>query len=52
MEQTERATAAESCPDCHALVADLAAHEHWHSRIVSDIAKAVDRENKRRAAAG
>ena len=40
-----------SCPDCHALTDDLAAHERWHSRLVHDIAVAVDKENKRRDAA-
>ena len=40
-----------SCPDCHALTDDLAAHERWHSRVVHDIAVAVDKENKRRDAA-
>ena len=30
-----------TCPDCHALVADLVAHERWHTRIVADVAKAV-----------
>jgi hypothetical protein len=39
------------CPDCHALTADLSAHERWHSRLVHDIAVAVDKENKRRDAA-
>ncbi|WP_199905048.1 hypothetical protein [Nocardioides sediminis] len=38
----------QSCPDCRALTDDLAAHEAWHSRLVHDIAVAVDRENKRR----
>ncbi|MFC4783855.1 hypothetical protein ACT8ZV_05240 [Nocardioides sp. MAHUQ-72] len=37
------------CPDCHALVADLAAHAHWHSRLVADLAKAVEVEIGRRA---
>ena len=41
-----------SCPDCHALTDDLTAHERWHSRLVRDIAVAVDKENKRREAAG
>jgi hypothetical protein len=41
-----------ACPDCHALTDDLSAHERWHSRVVHDIAVAVDRENKRRGAAG
>ena len=36
----------ESCPDCHALVADLDAHKHWHSRLVSDLAHAVESEIK------
>ena len=36
-------TAGQSCPDCHALVADLQAHERWHTRLVSDLAKAVER---------
>ena len=40
-----------TCPDCHALTDDLAAHERWHSRLVRDIALAVTRENERRAAA-
>ena len=40
-----------ACPDCHALTDDLAAHERWHSRLVHDIAVAVDNENKRRDAA-
>ena len=46
MEQTDRPT----CPDCHALTDDLSAHESWHSRLVHDIAVAVDQENKRREA--
>ncbi len=40
-----------SCPDCHALTDDLAAHELWHSRVVHDIAVAVDKEKQRRDAA-
>lgn len=36
-----------ACPDCHALVADLAAHNRWHSRLVSDLATAVEKEIKR-----
>jgi hypothetical protein len=40
-----------SCPDCHALTDDLAGHERWHSRLIRDIAVAVDKENKRRDAA-
>ncbi|HEX6877889.1 MAG TPA: hypothetical protein VF165_19675 [Nocardioidaceae bacterium] len=40
----------ESCPDCHALVADLDAHKRWHSRLVSDIANAVEHEIQRASA--
>ena len=47
MEQSAQPTA---CPDCHALTDDLAGHERWHSRLVHDIAVAVDKENKRRDA--
>ena len=36
-----------ACSDCHALVADLAAHNRWHSRLVSDLATAVEKEIKR-----
>jgi hypothetical protein len=36
-----------ACPDCHALVADLTAHNRWHSRLVSDLATAVEKEIKR-----
>ena len=48
MQQSPQST---SCPDCHALTDDLEAHERWHSRLVHDIAVAVDKENKRRDAA-
>lgn len=41
---------ATTCPDCHALVSDLGAHTDWHRRVVSDIAKAVERYGDRRAA--
>ena len=37
-----------SCPDCHALVVDLEAHKRWHSRLVSDLAHAVDNEIRRK----
>jgi hypothetical protein len=37
-----------SCADCPAMTDDLAAHERWHSRLVHDLAVALDRENKRR----
>ena len=37
--------------DCHALTADLEAHKQWHSRLVHDIAIAVDRDVKRRVGA-
>ena len=40
---------AETCPDCKALVADLEAHERWHSRLVADLAGAVEKEIKRSA---
>jgi len=53
MEQTDQTQSPpDSCPDCHALVADLDAHKHWHSRLVADLAKAVDKERKRASAAG
>lgn len=48
MEKSAQSTA---CPDCHALTDDLVAHQHWHSRLVHDIAAAVNNENKRRDAA-
>ena len=38
------------CPDCHALVADLESHELWHSRLVADLARAVEKEIKRAVA--
>jgi len=44
-------TTPQSCPDCHALVSDLDAHKHWHSRLVANIANAVENEIKRTAAA-
>lgn len=34
----------ETCPDCSALVADLESHERWHSRVVADLARAVEKE--------
>ena len=40
-----------SCPDCHALVADLEAHERWHTRLVADVAKSVNQAIDRHAAA-
>ena len=46
MEQT---TEQSICPDCHAFVADLAAHKVWHSRLVASLAKAVEREISRAA---
>jgi hypothetical protein len=52
MEQTDQATPArDSCPDCHALVADLEAHERWHSRLVAYLATAVVKETQRGSAA-
>ena len=52
VEQTQQGTSAQQeCPDCHALAADLEAHKRWHSRLVHDIAIAVDRDVKRRVGA-
>jgi hypothetical protein len=52
VEQTQHVTpGAQECPDCHALAADLEAHKQWHSRLVHDIATAVDADVKRRVAA-
>ena len=42
----------ESCPDCRAMVADLEAHKRWHSRLVSDLAHAVENEIKRKQGSG
>jgi hypothetical protein len=39
----------QTCPDCHALVADLEAHETWHRRLVHDLALAVKQDADRRA---
>ena len=41
-----------TCPDCHALVADLEAHERWHTRLVADGAKAVRQALDRSAGSG
>jgi hypothetical protein len=38
-----------ACPDCHALVEDLDAHERWHVRLVTDLAKAVDKNLRSKA---
>ena len=51
MEQSTSPTA-ESCPDCHALVADAEGHRRWHSRLVKDLAIAVENEIKRTATSG
>ena len=52
MEQTQQENSdAQECPDCHALAADLEAHKHWHSRLVHDIADAVEKDAKRRVGA-
>jgi hypothetical protein len=37
-----------TCPDCHAVVTDLTAHERWHTRLVADVAKAVSQALERR----
>jgi len=42
----------ETCPDCSALVVDLDAHKRWHSRLISDLAKAVEAEIERTSASG
>lgn len=53
MEDTSQpAPRAETCPDCHALVADLEAHSRWHSRLVADLANAVEDEIRRASARG
>ena len=52
MEQTQQANAAaQECPDCHALAADLEAHKRWHTRLTHDIAAAVEKDAKRRVGA-
>ncbi|MBB5164165.1 hypothetical protein HNP02_004134 [Mycobacterium sp. AZCC_0083] len=52
MDHIQHETSAhQECPDCHALTADLEAHKQWHSRLVHDIATAVDRDLKRRVGA-
>jgi hypothetical protein len=52
VEQTQHEKSApRECPDCHALTADLEAHKQWHSRLVHDIATAVDRDVTRRVGA-
>lgn len=52
MEQSQHETStAQVCPDCHALAADLEAHKQWHSRLVRDIANAVNSEVTRRVGA-
>lgn len=38
-----------TCPDCHALVADLDGHRSWHTRLVADLAVAVEKEIARGA---
>lgn len=49
--ETTQASSAETCPDCRALVADLEVHSRWHSRLVADLANAVENEIKRTSAA-
>jgi hypothetical protein len=46
-DSTQRVPPGETCPDCKALVADLDAHELWHSRLVADLATAVERRIQR-----
>ena len=50
-EKNEGAPLGQPCPDCKALVADLDAHSRWHSRLVADIATAVENEIKRTSSA-
>ncbi len=52
MTQSDQPTSGSACPDCHAVVADLAAHERWHVRLVTDLAKAVRKDLGSRAAGG
>jgi hypothetical protein len=49
-DNNQPAQPADACPDCHALVADLEAHSRWHSRLVADLANAVEDEIKRASA--
>ena len=49
-EANQTSARGESCPDCHALVVDLDAHKRWHSRLVSDLAHAVESEIVRKQA--
>lgn len=49
-EANQTSARGESCPDCHALVVDLDAHKRWHSRLVSDLAHAVESEILRKQA--
>jgi hypothetical protein len=51
VEQDATPVAGDTCPDCHALVSDLDAHEAWHSRLVADLAKAVEKEIRHAATA-
>jgi hypothetical protein len=52
VEQTQQqGSAGRECPDCHAYVADLDAHARWHSRLVQDLAVAVDKDATRRVTA-
>jgi hypothetical protein len=45
---TDSTAGSTTCPDCHSLVADLTAHERWHTRLVADVAKAVSQALERR----
>jgi hypothetical protein len=47
---TEPTPTPQTCPDCHALTDDLAAHERWHTRLVADLAHAVEQQMRRAAA--
>lgn len=51
MEQGDRTViVGDTCPDCSALVSDLDAHKRWHSRLVANLATAVEHEIRRSSA--
>ena len=50
-ETSQEVGTAQDCPDCHALVSDLDAHKRWHSRLVADLANAVEGEIQRTSSA-
>jgi hypothetical protein len=50
--ESDQPTSSSACPDCHAVVVDLTAHERWHVRLVTDLAKAVRKDLGGRSAGG